>query len=66
MILGSFQTVIYHSLKTDNTFPAEINEQLEQLDFVQWKLEKRAISKLLGFFLWLFIYGANVDLKVRD
>lgn len=63
MILGSFQTAIYHSLETDNTFPAEINEQLEQLDFAQWKLENRAISK---FFLWLFIYRANVDLKVCD
>ncbi len=34
MILSLCQRVIYHGLETDNVFPTEINEQLEQLDFV--------------------------------
>lgn len=34
MSLSLCQPVIYHGLKTDNVFPTEINERLEQLDFV--------------------------------
>ena len=34
MMLSWCQQVIYHGLETDNVFPTEINEQLEQLDIV--------------------------------
>lgn len=34
MILSLCQQVIYYGLETDNVFLTEINEQLEQLDFV--------------------------------
>lgn len=34
MSLSLCQRVIYHGLETDNVAPTEINERLEQLDFV--------------------------------
>lgn len=34
MSLSLCQRVIYHGLKTDDVFPAEINERSEQLGFI--------------------------------